>query len=146
MAAAVQAVLLSIQTSNPGIQLHTTESPEYDALRKSFILTSARPTAIARPKNADEVAALVKACRKNQADFTIRTGGHSCAGETLIDNSLVIDMRDIAYVEVSEDKKSAKIGGGVQLGQLLKTLGEHGLVTPWFVNQKFSRFVGNLTD
>ncbi|CAH0000725.1 unnamed protein product [Clonostachys byssicola] len=130
MAAAVQAVLSSIQTSNPSIQLYTTESSEYDALLKTFILTSARPTAIARPKNADEVAALVKACRENQADFTIRTGGHSCAGETLIDNSLVIDMRDIAYVEVSEDKKSAKIGGGVQLGGLLKTLGEHGLVTP----------------
>ncbi|VUC36242.1 unnamed protein product [Clonostachys rosea] len=130
MAAAVQAVVSSLQTNHASIQLHTTESSEYDALRKTFILTPARPTAIARPKNADEVAALVKTCRENQADFTIRTGGHSCSGETLVDNSLVIDMRDIAYVKVSDDKKSAKIGGGVQLGGLLEALGEHGLVTP----------------
>ncbi|KAF3762993.1 hypothetical protein M406DRAFT_73652 [Cryphonectria parasitica EP155] len=39
-------------------------------------------------------------------------------------------IRDIGvYVRVSEDKKTAKVGGDVLSGSLLKALGEHGLIT-----------------
>ncbi|ROW04694.1 hypothetical protein VMCG_04745 [Cytospora schulzeri] len=125
-----EAVLSLLQAQHPDIKLYTTDSSEYEALRKTYVVSPARPSAIARPQTAEHVQALVRVCLEKGVDFNIRTGGHNCVGRTLVDNALMIDMRDIAYVQVSEDKTTAKLGGGILVGPLLKSLGEYGLVTP----------------
>ena len=133
MAPGIQAVISSLQSQHPRIKLHTPESPDYEALRKSYIVSPARPSVIARPQTAEDVQALVRVCIEKGVDFNIRTGGHNCVGRSLVDKALMIDMRDIDYVDISEDKTTAKIGGGILAGALLKALGEHGLITPWCV-------------
>ncbi|KAI6778747.1 6-hydroxy-D-nicotine oxidase [Emericellopsis cladophorae] len=130
MDSAQNTVLSFLGTSRPSCKVHTPDSPHYEDLRKTYVNSSARPFAIARPQKAEDVQSLVRACRENGVDFSIRTGGHNCVGRALVDNALTIDMREIDYVKVSEDKKTARVGGGVLLGGLLKALGEHGLVTP----------------
>lgn len=125
--------LSSLQTHHPGIELYIPGSSGYDNLRKTYIVSQANPAAIVRPQTVDDVQGLVRTCVENGLDFNIRTGGHNCVGHTLVDNSVLIDMRDISGVTVSEDKKTARIGGGILAGGLLKALGEHGLITPWFV-------------
>ncbi|KAG9252365.1 uncharacterized protein F5Z01DRAFT_625705 [Emericellopsis atlantica] len=130
MDSAQKATLSFLSTSLPSCKVHTPDSPDYEDLRKTYVNSSARPFAIARPQKAEDVQLLVRACRENGVDFSIRTGGHNCVGRALVDNALTIDMREIDYVKVSEDKKTARVGGGVLLGGLLKALGEHGLVTP----------------
>jgi FAD/FMN-containing dehydrogenase len=129
----VSSTLSSIQSEHPSIKFYTHESPEFEDLKKTYIISQAKPAAIARPQTAEHVQALVRACAQNGLDFNVRTGGHSCVGRTLVDGALTIDMRDISGVTVSEDKKTAKIGGGVLAGGLLKALGEHGLIAPWYV-------------
>lgn len=133
----MEAVISLVQSRHPNIKLHTTESSDYEALRKTYIVSSARPSVIARPQTAEDVRALVRACVDKGVDFNIRTGGHNCVGRTMVDNALMIDMRDIAYVEVNEDRATAKIGGGILAGGLLKALGKYGLITPWFVHVIF---------
>jgi FAD/FMN-containing dehydrogenase len=133
MDSAQKATLSALSASSPNLKIHTPDSPDYEDLRKAFITTSARPFAIARPQKAEDVQALVRACREHGVDFSIRTGGHNCVGRALLDNALTIDMREIDYVEVGEDKKTARVGGGVLSRGLLKALGKHGLVTPRFV-------------
>ncbi|KUI59746.1 6-hydroxy-D-nicotine oxidase [Cytospora mali] len=130
MATGVDAVLASLQSQHPSIKLYAPESPDYEGLRKTYVVSSARPSAIARPQSAEDVQALVRTCVAKNIDFNIRTGGHSCVGRALVDNALLIDLRDIAYVNVSEDRTTAKVGGGILASQLLKALGEHGLITP----------------
>ncbi|KAL1864703.1 hypothetical protein Daus18300_007505 [Diaporthe australafricana] len=122
--------LSSLLTQNPSIKLYTPESSEYETLRKTFIVSQAKPTAIARPQTASDVQALVRACVGTGLEFNVRTGGHNCVGRTLVDDAVLIDVRDISGVIVSEDKKTAKIGGGILAGGLLNALGEHGLITP----------------
>lgn len=130
----LSSTLSSIQSQHPSVKFYTSESPEFEDLNKTFIISQAKPAAIARPQTSDDVQGLVRACVENGLDFNVRTGGHSAIGRTVVDGALLIDMRDISSVTVSEDKKTAKIGGGVLLGGLLKALGEHGLITPWFVS------------
>ncbi|KAH8669115.1 hypothetical protein BX600DRAFT_511155 [Xylariales sp. PMI_506] len=112
------------------IKLLTDDTVDYDAVRKCFIHYPARVLAIVRPQSTEDVQALVRFCAQNSVEFVIRTGGHDCTGRSQIEGALMIDMRDIAYVEVADSKTSARIGGGTLLRQVTRELGQHGLVTP----------------
>ncbi|KAK6079409.1 d-lactate dehydrogenase [Seiridium cupressi] len=114
----------------PDIKLYTPSDDQYEAVRECFVIRPARPFAIARPQNAEDVQTLVKFCIENDVDVTVRGGGHDPAGRTQVHGALVIDMRDINYVRVDEDRTTARVGGGVLVGQLMKELGEYELVTP----------------
>ncbi|POS68579.1 hypothetical protein DHEL01_v213027 [Diaporthe helianthi] len=124
------STLSSIKSEYPSIKLYTQDSPDFESLKTTYIVSQAKPAAIARPQTADDVQALVRTCVQNGLEFNVRTGGHNCVGRTMVDGALLIDMRDISGVTVSEDKKTAKIGGGVLAGGVLEALGEHGLITP----------------
>lgn len=93
-----------------------------------------------------DVQALVRTCVENGLEFNIRTDGHNAVGRTLVDDSLLIDMRDISGVTISEDKKTAKIGGGILVRGLLKALREHGLVTPLFVQSSALKILLSVQD
>lgn len=49
-------------------------------------------------------------------------------GRSLVPDGVVLDMRSLNYVRVSEDKASATLGGGVLFGELQKALDEQGLI------------------
>ncbi|KAJ4413984.1 hypothetical protein N0V82_008194 [Gnomoniopsis sp. IMI 355080] len=126
----LEKLLSSLHTQHPSIKLYSPDCAEYADLTKTYIISQARPAAIARPQTAHDVQALIRLSVDQGIDFNIRTGGHHCQGRALVDGALLIDMRDIASVTINEDKKTAKIGGGVLTCDLLKALGSHGLVTP----------------
>lgn len=123
----------SLQGQHPSIKLYTPDSADYATLTKTYVASQAKPGAIARPQTAEDVQALVRLAVDKNLDFNVRSGGHNCVGRTLVNGALLIDMRDIASVTVSEDKKTARVGGGILTGDLLKALEEHGSVTPWYV-------------
>ncbi|KAK9775548.1 putative FAD-binding PCMH-type domain-containing protein [Seiridium cardinale] len=114
----------------PDIKLYTPSDDQYEAVRECFVIRPARPFAIARPQNAEDVQTLVKFCIENVVDMTVRGGGHDPAGRTQVHGALVIDMRDINYVRVDEDRTTARVGGGVLVGKVMKELGVYELVTP----------------
>lgn len=66
---------------------------------------------VVKPQNADEVVLVLQFCIHNQIEFTIRGGGHDCAGRTLVDGAIVFGMGDVSYVAISDDERSARIGG-----------------------------------
>jgi hypothetical protein len=107
------------------------EHPDFDAVRACFAIRRAvQPALIARPQNAEDVRVLVRYCVQNKVEFVVRTGGHDCAGRSQVHDALWIDMRDIDFVNIAEDKTTAKVGGGILLRGLTRALGEEGLVTP----------------
>lgn len=123
--------LAELQSQQARIKISLPDSPSYNDLIATYVVSPARPSAVARPKTAENVQAIVRTCLAYDVDFNIRTGGHSPVGRTLVDGALLVDMRDIAYVEVGEDRATARVGGGVQTAGLLEQLGGHGLVAAW---------------
>ncbi|KAI3325061.1 FAD-binding domain-containing protein [Xylariaceae sp. AK1471] len=107
------------------------EHPDFESVRACFVKRlGVQPALIARPQNAEDVQTLVRYCVQNNVEFVVRTGGHDCAGRTQVHDILWIDMRDIDYVNIMEDKTTANIGGGILFRGLTKALGEEGLITP----------------
>jgi FAD/FMN-containing dehydrogenase len=125
---------LKSHLSNTPIKLYTPDSsPDYKEVESCWIARPIQTLAVARPRSAEDVSTLIRYCTANDVAFSVRGGGHDCAGRTRIQGALLIDMRDFDSVVVAEDKKTARVGGGVLLGKVQKTLAEQGLVTPGYV-------------
>ncbi|KAH7356880.1 D-lactate dehydrogenase [Rhexocercosporidium sp. MPI-PUGE-AT-0058] len=123
--------LESFLEEHPHITYATPSSSNYISLRQIFARDQeATPLAIVRPQSAADVSLLVKFAVSNSIKFTIRTGGHNLSGAAIAQDALAIDMRDIAYVNILADKKSAKIGGGVLVFDVATALEKEGLATP----------------
>ena len=102
-----------------------------------------RPAAIAYARDADDVAAAVRAARLAGTDFTIRAGGHSVSGRSVRDGALCIDIRSLNAVEVDAERAMVRVGGGALLSELDAATQEHGLAVP--AGQISHTGVGGLT-
>jgi FAD/FMN-containing dehydrogenase len=106
------------------------DAPDFKKIEQCFVEKQVQTIGVVRPQNGDEVASVVRFCLERNIEFTIRGGGHDCASRTLVDGTLVIDMRDIKHVVVAQDQKIARVGGGILCGDLANTLGKDKLATP----------------
>ena len=123
--------LQQLRQTCPEIKLIEPSSPEYAAVREVFQFSNAAtPLAIARPRDSHEVAQLVKAAVQHDIKISVRSGGHDIFGRTIVQDALTIDVRDINFVHVLEDRQSARIGGGASLDQVAKELQKEEFVTP----------------
>jgi len=113
---------------HPSIKHYSADSSEYESLKSAFVTPSPNPSVIARPQTAEEVASLVGYCASNDTPFVVRSGGHDLQGRSAKPDMLQIDMREIHYVHVASDRKSALIGGGILHAKLLEELAVHQLV------------------
>jgi FAD/FMN-containing dehydrogenase len=124
------ASLESFIQEHPTIKYATPDSPDYLTLRATYSLDNpATPYAIVRPQNAEDVAAAVKFARANSIKPVVRSGGNSLFWKSMIQDALIIDMRDIAYVNINDSKTSATVGGGIIFSDLGERLTREGLAT-----------------
>lgn len=66
--------------------------------------------------------------RVTQCPFAVRGGGHSdIAGFSNIEGGITIDMRKINRIEVSDDRKTVKLGSGLKWGDVYFALDEEAL-------------------
>jgi FAD/FMN-containing dehydrogenase len=79
--------------------------------------------------SAAAVGATILWATRNGVGFAIRSGGHSYEGLSQSPD-LVIDVRGIAGIELSADKKSVSIGSGASLGSVYKALAPAHLAIP----------------
>ncbi|KAK2001690.1 FAD-binding domain-containing protein [Colletotrichum falcatum] len=124
--------LRGISQRLPELLLYTPSAEGYNELRAWFIASVAqRPLAIARPRTEAEVSAVVRELRRRNVPFGIRSGGHDlAAAQAQGGDGVLVDLRAMDGIAVAEDKKSARIGGGVLGINLSRFLQRHGLVTP----------------
>jgi FAD/FMN-containing dehydrogenase len=101
-----------------------------DARRLWNAIHDRRPAVIARPSNAEEVAAAVRFAREHDLEITVRSGGHSAAGFRGADGGLLIDMSRMRGVVVDPSARTARANGGALLGELDIAAQAHGLVCP----------------
>ena len=80
------------------------------------------------PGDADEVSYVLTALKKAQCHFALRSGGHSgWPGASNSDGGVTLLLRRIKHVEVSDDRKTVRLGSGAQWLEVYSALGEHAL-------------------
>ena len=86
-----------------------------------------RPLAVARVRDADEVATCVAAAARAGVPVTARAGGSSVAGQCL-GAGLIVDTSALGGVTLVDDGSSCWAGAGETLDDLNAALGAHGLM------------------
>lgn len=124
--------LLDLYDQFPQI-IYTKSDPVYESISPSFNrATTTRPLAVVRALDESHVQATVKTVRAASLPLAIRSGGAELEGRNFrgIDKGVMVDLRSLCSVKVSEDKKSAVIGGGTIAGDLACALSKEGAFTP----------------
>lgn len=164
-AAALALVIQDIKAQHPTLPILLPSDPSFAALAACYIMvpgevvttTTTAPTclALARPRSAAEVGAVVAACAARRLPIVVRAGAHDTAGRTRVPGALAIDLREICHVHVDEDEddgvgggaslgiseheheqqqkkhqRTARVGGGCLIAGVLAELERHGLATP----------------
>ncbi|KAI1466907.1 FAD-binding domain-containing protein [Daldinia caldariorum] len=85
---------------------------------------------IVSPKNAQDVSTAIKILSEAGTKFAIRSGGHNyISGFASIDEEgVLVSLSSLNSTELSEDKKTAKIGPGSRWQAVYETLVPEGLV------------------
>lgn len=110
--------------------VHEPGSDEYaEACTLFNSMIERRPRLIARCAAPDDVVAALAFAREHGLDLAVRAGGHSVAGDCLVDDGLVIDVRGMTDIEVDPERRVARVGAGVTWGELDRATQEHGLAT-----------------
>jgi FAD/FMN-containing dehydrogenase len=108
----------------------TPDDPGYDTARMVFSGgIDRRPAAIARPVDAAGVARVITLARESGLPLAVRSGGHSGAGHGTTDGGIVLDLRNLATLEVDAPRRTAWAGTGMTAGEYSKEVGAHGLAT-----------------
>lgn len=114
-----------------GIEVIRPADTRYDTARKGWnLLHQHTPAEIWFPRTAEAAAACLQDVLSRGAAFRIRSGGHDINGYSSIDDGVVIDLRHLNSIEISDDSASATVAPGVRFRQLYPTLAQRKLVVP----------------
>jgi hypothetical protein len=89
-----------------------------------------RPALLVRCTSAQDVARCIAFGRANDAPIAIRGGGHNGGGLGIVDDGIVIDLADMAQVNVDPGSETVRVGGGATWGQVDRATAEYGRATP----------------
>jgi FAD/FMN-containing dehydrogenase len=102
----------------------------YDDARALFAGGMDRhPASIVRPAGADDVVGVVRAVGEAGLPLAVRGGGHSAVGHSVIDDAVVLDLRDMRALDIDVDGRTAWAQTGLTAGEYTAAAAEHGLAT-----------------
>jgi FAD/FMN-containing dehydrogenase len=105
------------------------DHPEYDGARRVWNgLVDRRPALIARCSGTADVVHAVRVAAECRPAVSIRAGGHQVAGSAVCDGGLVIDLSMMRGAHVDPGTRTARVQGGVTMGQLDRETQVFGLV------------------
>jgi FAD/FMN-containing dehydrogenase len=112
------------------MHLYEPGTPEYaDTTTLNNAMIERRPALVSRCASPADVADVIAYARGEGLPLAVRAGGHSVAGLSLVDDGLVIDVRDMASIEVDPDRRIARVGSGATWSQFDRATQPYGLAT-----------------
>jgi FAD/FMN-containing dehydrogenase len=100
---------------------------EYESARRS-VFASGRPAVVLRPTGVRDVQAGVRFAANAGLLLSVRGGGHGFQGFSTNDGGVVIDLCNLARVEVIDEiRHLVRVDGGANWGQVAATLAPYGL-------------------
>jgi hypothetical protein len=101
---------------------------DFDAARKVVnISVDRRPLAIVQAANAQDVAETVRFARDRGLPLAVRSGGHSVARYSVVDDVIVVDLSGMKRVSVDPEARIARVQAGATSGDLAGPAHAHGL-------------------
>jgi FAD/FMN-containing dehydrogenase len=92
------------------------------------VLVAGSPAYVLRPKDVTDVRAAVRFAAGTGLPLAVRGGGHAFAGFGTNDGGVVVDLSNLATVEVVDaHHHHVRIGGGATWGQVAAALAPHAL-------------------
>ena len=89
-----------------------------------------RPAAIVKCRTTNDVVASVRFARSHGVRATVRGGGHSVAGSSVLDGALVIDLSLMRGVTVDAATRTVRVQGGALWKDVDQATQAHGLAVP----------------
>jgi hypothetical protein len=101
----------------------------YDQARRTQNLNAAgqKPAVIVRPQSTSDVAEAIKFARQNGLPLSIKSGGHSVAGLSVLDDAVAIDMTEFKKVTIDPQKRTARVQPAATSGDLAGPAHAYGL-------------------
>jgi FAD/FMN-containing dehydrogenase len=100
---------------------------EYESASRT-LLASGNPAHVLRPGSVGDVQAGVRFAAGTGLVLSVRGGGHGFPGFGTNDGGVVIDLSQLAPVEIiDKERHVVRIGGGATWGQVAAGLAPHGL-------------------
>ncbi len=100
---------------------------EYESVSRSRLVPGS-PAYVLRPKTVGDVQAAVGFAVSSELPLSVRGGGHSFPGFGTNDGGVVIELSELAGVEIVDDERHVvRIGGGATWGEVAAALAPHGL-------------------
>ncbi|WP_095984394.1 FAD-binding protein [Cystobacter fuscus] len=125
-----------------------TEEPEVlERYSQDFGRTVRRmPAALARPRDAEEVARIVRYAHARDLPVASRAMGHSMRGQSLCEGGIVIDMRALRGLEeISPDARTFVSQPGVLWREVVAASTAHGLTPPVLTSYPHASVGGTLS-
>ena len=105
--------------------------PGYDDARAVWSRSiDKRPALIVRPTGAADVIDAVNYARAKGLPLAVRCGGHSMAGNGTVDGGVLVDLASLKGVHVDPAARTARVNGGVLVGELDSETQLFGFATP----------------
>ncbi|MGW8251708.1 MAG: FAD-binding oxidoreductase, partial [Anaerolineales bacterium] len=106
------------------------DDPRYDQARTLFYGgMDRRPAAIVRVADAGDVSRLVTLARQTGLQLAVRSGGHSLAGHSIVDGSVVLDLSSMKALDIDPRNRTAWVETGLTTGEYTAATDTHGLAT-----------------
>jgi FAD binding domain len=106
----------------------TSSDPDWDATRHGFNLTmDVRPAAVALPRDVSDVVAAVRYARANGLRVAPQAGGHNPGPLGSLDDTLLVDVRELQEVSIDPGARRVRVGGGVRWESVSPRLSDYGL-------------------
>jgi FAD/FMN-containing dehydrogenase len=70
------------------------------------------PAVIVRVANVSDIRTVIDLAKQTGMDLAIRSGGHSAKGDSTTEGGIVLDVRDMASIDIDPKAKTAWVGAG----------------------------------